>query len=200
MSAIKHLKDIITVVSGLPRSGTSMMMKMLQAGGLAPLEDGQRIADEDNPLGYFELERVKAMPKGDVAWLADAKGKVVKAISALLPHLPDTFRYNVVFVERAMTEILASQKKMLEHRGENPQEISDQKLAEHYINHLAETKRMLAGRPHTNVLYVRYNDVVVAPQVYASRINAFLGGDLNAEAMAASVKPELHRNRGEDRP
>ena len=79
--------QFITIVSGLPRSGTSMMMKMVDAGGIPPLTDELRVADEDNPKGYYEFERVKQMDKGDTAWVPDARGKAVKVISALLKHL-----------------------------------------------------------------------------------------------------------------
>lgn len=117
--------DHVVVVSGLPRSGTSMMMKMLEVGGLSPLIDGEREADEDNPKGYYEFERVKQLPKGDYGWLEDARGRVVKVISGLLVHLPPTHDYRVVFMRRAMPEILASQRKMLVRRGENPEQVSD---------------------------------------------------------------------------
>ena len=120
--------DHVVVVSGLPRSGTSMMMKMLEAGGLSPLIDGEREADEDNPKGYYEFERVKQLPKGDYGWLEDAQGRVVKVISGLLVHLPPTHDYRVVFMRRAMPEILASQRKMLVRRGENSDQVSDEKL------------------------------------------------------------------------
>ena len=110
----------IVVVSGLPRSGTSMMMKMLEAGGIPPVTDELRTADDDNPKGYYEFERVKQMDKGDTAWVADAQGKVVKVISALLKHLPSSHNYQVIFLRRHMSEILASQRKMLIRRGEDP--------------------------------------------------------------------------------
>ena len=115
----QQAEQTITIVSGLPRSGTSMMMKMLEAGGIPPLTDEIRTADTDNPKGYYEFERVKKMDKGDTAWLENAQGKSVKVISALLKHLPSDYRYRVIFMRRDMSEILASQKKMLDHRGED---------------------------------------------------------------------------------
>ncbi|HZD55295.1 MAG TPA: hypothetical protein VE136_01120, partial [Anaerolineales bacterium] len=99
----------MTIVSGLPRSGTSMMMKMLEAGGVPPLTDEIRTADRDNPKGYYEFERVKKMPDGDKAWMVEARGKSVKVISALLEHLPPQYDYKVIFMRRDMNEILASQ-------------------------------------------------------------------------------------------
>ena len=103
----------IIVVSGLPRSGTSMMMKMLAEGGLPILTDALREADDDNPNGYYEFELVKKLPDGQNKWLADANHKVVKIISALLEHLPTNYRYKIIFMEREPSEILASQQKML---------------------------------------------------------------------------------------
>ena len=108
----------IIVVSGLPRSGTSMMMKMLAEGGLEPVTDALRRADEDNPNGYFEFEPVKQLADGQDAWLDGAGGKLVKVISALLEHLPARHQYKVVFMEREIKEILASQQKMLQRRNE----------------------------------------------------------------------------------
>src|ERR671923_2816349 len=104
--------DSIIVVSGLPRSGTSMMMKMLAAGKIELFTDNLRVADEDNPEGYFEFERVKKLKDGDFAWLPGAQGKAVKVISALLEFLPSEFNYQVIFMRRRMSEILASQRKM----------------------------------------------------------------------------------------
>ena len=105
-------RDEIVVVSGLPRSGTSMMMKMLEAGGLTPLTDGQREADEDNLGGYYEFEQVKKMAQ-DSGWLEEARGKVVKVISRLLYDLPKTYHYRVIFMQRHLDEVLASQQQML---------------------------------------------------------------------------------------
>ena len=112
----------IVVVSGLPRSGTSMLMKMLEAGGLSVMTDGQRTADEDNPKGYFEVERIKGLAQeGERGWLAGARGKAIKIISYLLRSLPPQFNYRVVFVRRDLDEVLASQSKMMARRGETDQ-------------------------------------------------------------------------------
>ena len=110
---------VITIVSGLPRSGTSMMMKILEAGGLEVFTDNLRLPDEDNPKGYYELEQVKALKDGDDSWIKDAPGKVVKVISSLLEYLPLSYKYKIIFMRRAIPEILASQKQMLIRRGES---------------------------------------------------------------------------------
>jgi broad-specificity NMP kinase len=191
------LQPMITIVSGLPRSGTSMMMKMLEAGGLPPLTDNLRIADEDNPKGYYEFERVKQLPQGDTAWLPDARSKVVKVIAALLPHLPGDYRYHVIFMQRAMPEILASQRQMLIRRGEDPDKIGDDVLAKLFDKHLRQVHDWISRQPNVERLDVNYNEMLKNPQPFIERINVFLGGQLNTEKMAQVVDPSLHRQRKE---
>ena len=184
----------IVVVSGLPRSGTSMMMKMLQAGGLEIVTDEIRSADDDNPNGYFEFERVKQMTSGDRAWLDEAGGKVVKVISALLEHLPSERSYKVIFMEREIKEVLASQKKMLDHRQETST-ISDEEMADQYRAHLKAVKPWLARQPHMEVLYVGYNAMMSDPEPYSKRVIEFLGLPLDAAKMLAVPNARLYRNR-----
>jgi hypothetical protein len=188
-------RKTIVVVSGLPRSGTSMMMKMLEAGGIPPLTDALREADPDNPKGYYEFERVKQMDKGDIAWLQEAEGKAVKVISALLKHLPAEYDYKVIFMERHMPEILASQRKMLVHRGEDSERMQDARMAELFSGHVDQVRSWLAQHPNFDVLYVHYSDVLADPEAQAIRVNNFLGNRLQYEAMAEVVDPELYRNR-----
>ena len=185
----------ITVVSGLPRSGTSMMMKALEAGGLPVVTDAQRAADEDNPKGYYEMERVKQLDKGDTAWVADAQGKVVKVISALLEHLPPGYQYRVVFMQRAMPEVLASQKKMLERRGEPTDRVSDEELTRLFSKHVQKVETWLRGQPNFQVLTVDYNRMLADPLPYVRQVNQFLDGALDEQRMAEVVDPALYRNR-----
>ncbi|WP_374686568.1 sulfotransferase [Promineifilum sp.] len=185
----------IVVVSGLPRSGTSMMMKMLEAGGIPPLTDKLRTADKDNPKGYYEFERVKQLDKGDTAWLPQAEGKVVKVISALLKHLPSDYRYQVIFQRRHMSEILASQRKMLVHRGEDPDKMDDAQVAALFERHVQQIEQWLGQQPNIEVLYTHYSDVMADPLAEIDRIGRFLGRDLDVRAMAEVVDPDLYRNR-----
>ncbi len=187
--------QFITVVSGLPRSGTSMMMKMLEAGGIPPITDELREADEDNPKGYYEFERVKQMDQGDTTWVVGARGKVVKVISALLKHLPPGEQYRVVFVRRNMPEILASQRKMLIRRGEDPDKMDDAQMAMLFEKHLKQVDEWLKAQPNFRVLYVHYTDVLTDPRPHIAKINEFLGNNLNTAAMAETVDPQLYRNR-----
>lgn len=188
--------DPIIVVSGLPRSGTSMLMKMLESGGLTIVSDGQRGADIDNPKGYFEFEKVKELDKNsDKVWLHDCRGKVVKIISYLLKDLPNDNYYKVLFIERDLREVMASQAKMLTNRGEATNEVSDEKMIENFENHLWRTRYLLKNEDYFDVLYVKHGDIMSAPQTIAKSINAFLGNHLNVEKMVAAVDPKLYRNR-----
>lgn len=192
----KRFENPVIVVSGLPRSGTSMLMGMLSAGGIELVADGIRTADEDNPKGYHELEQVKALDKpGDKAWLGDARGKALKIISFLLQYLPDTYDYKIIFVQRHLPEVLASQKKMLERRGESAGGVSDDEMSRVFAAHLTKTEKMLASRKNCDVLYVEHRDTVDDPSTVALEINDFLGGHLDTRAMTAVVDPQLYRNR-----
>jgi hypothetical protein len=185
----------ITIVSGLPRSGTSMMMKMLEAGGMPPYTDNIRTPDDDNPKGYYEFERVKKLPDGDTAWLPDAKGKAVKVISALLQHLPAEYSYRVLFMQRKMDEILASQTQMLIRSGKPTDKVGDEQLAEMYGKHLAKVNAWLADQSNISVIYLDYNQVLVDPGKYTTQVNEFLGGVLEPRTMAAVVDTSLYRQR-----
>lgn len=184
----------VAIVSGLPRSGTSMMMKMLQAGGLPVLVDHVRTADADNPQGYYEYELVKQLNKGNHAWLAQAQGKVVKVISALLPHLPGAYHYKVIFMQREMAEVLASQQKMLQRRGET--DIGDDSvMAQMFEEHLTQVRRWLQSQPNIELLDVHYNQLVADPQPAVRLINAFFDQTLGEAQMLAAIDPALYRNR-----
>jgi len=186
----------VIVVSGLPRSGTSLMMNMLQAGGVALVQDGERTADDDNPKGYFELERVKQLSKGDVAWVDEAHGKAVKVISYLLEHLPASSSYKVLFMRRRLPEVLASQKKMLIRRGEPTDTIPDAQMAALFEKHLQKIEGWAASRPNVEVLDVPYHELAEQPEHHVDQIIGFLGLDLDRSKMLAAVDPALYRNRG----
>ena len=190
----KTTKKPIVIVSGLPRSGTSMMMKMLAEGGLPVLTDELRRADDDNPNGYFELEVVRKLKEGNFEWLEGAHGKVVKVISALLEHLPPQYSYKIIFMEREPREVLASQKKMLDHRGEVSR-ISDEEMEQQFHKHLAAIKPWLVRQPNMEVLYVNYNALVSQPAIFCERIEEFLESPLNQKRMVSVPTEKLYRNR-----
>ena len=191
----KLFEKELVVVSGLPRSGTSMMMKMLEAGGIPPLQDNIRTADEDNPKGYYEFERVKKLPD-DTAWMPEAVGKAVKIIALLLTKLPlKGYRYKVLFMRRDIEEIMKSQKQMLIRRGESPDKISDEEMITTYNRHLSEVLSFLEANSCFTVFFVNYNDLMRDPEDWVPRIAAFLGKEMDVEAMKAVVDPNLYRNR-----
>jgi len=168
---------------------------MLDAGGIPPLTDELRSADDDNPRGYYEFEPVKKLREGDFTWLPEAQGKAVKVISALLVHLPPTQTYKVLFIQRAIPEILASQRKMLVNRGEDPDKVSDAEMALYFEKHLAQVTAWLAEQKNISTLYVDYNRMLKDPVPFVQQINQFLGGGLQVDQMVAVVDPALYRQR-----
>ncbi|MBI3477895.1 MAG: sulfotransferase family protein [Acidobacteria bacterium] len=185
---------MITIVSGLPRSGTSLMMQMLVAGGMQALSDGERKADTDNPRGYLEWERIKQLPK-EPALIAEAEGKVVKVISQLLLSLPDGHDYRVVFMQRPLPEVLKSQDEMLKRRGTYEGGGDTSAIEDAFQRHLVEVNKFLAGKPNVKVLRAHYHRTLRESKVVAEEIKAFLQVPLDVEAMTREVDPSLHRNR-----
>ena len=185
--------ELITVVSGLPRSGTSMLMQMLAAAGYPCLTDGVRQADTDNPRGYFEYEKVKRLRR-DCSWLSEAKGKAVKIIAQLIPFLPSEFSYRIIFMERDINEVLASQRKMLQRQGKGGGNLSDVQLHQIFERQVFEVKQMLVQRD-IPTLDVAYSDALQHPMKIAEKIQAFLGENLDVDAMAAVIDPNLYRQR-----
>lgn len=183
--------DII-VVSGLPRSGTSLMMQMLQAGGIEVVTDNVRTPDLDNPRGYFEFEQVKKIKK-DQSWLPTMRGKAFKMVSQLLYELPATERYRIIFMERDLKEVLSSQGKMLE-RLKQPAAPA-QEMIQAYSLHLARLQTWVESRSDMSVLRVAYGELIEAPLAQAVRLNQFLSQRLNVESAAGVVDTRLYRNR-----
>lgn len=183
--------DII-IVSGLPRSGTSLMMQMLDAGGIEVVTDHLRTADTDNPRGYYEFEKVKQI-KRDASWLPDVRGKAVKMVSQLLLDLPATERYRIVFMERDFAEMLDSQERMLQRLGR--QAAPREAILPAYVAHLERVDQWLKLQPHVAVHRVRYKALVERPQTEVARVNEFLGGRLDVPRAVGAVDLSLYRNR-----
>jgi hypothetical protein len=197
----------ITVVSGLPRSGTSLMMQALAAGGLEPLTDAARAPDASNPRGYLELDAVKRL-KTDRSWLPQARGRAVKIIHLLLADLAaatgagadapahanaGTFR--VILMRRPVEEVVASQRAMLARQGRPGAALPDAQLGKLFLDQLDRLERLLAGREDFRVLVVQYPALVADPAGELARVNAFLGGQLDTGAMTRAVDPSLYRER-----
>jgi hypothetical protein len=195
LSRLLYGKPII-VVSGLPRSGTSMLMLMLKEAGLTIVSDHTRTADEDNPRGYHELERVKELDKTkEKSWLKHHRGEVIKIISFLLQDLPHNLNYKVIFMRRNLDEVLRSQNRMLERNGKSITGASDEKMRMNYDLHLRKVTYRLDRAPNVQVLYLDYPNVVANPRGAAERISEFLGGGLDVDKMAGAVDAGLYRNR-----
>lgn len=171
------------------------MMMMLESAGIPLLTDHQRSPDDDNPRGYYEFERVKKLRQGDIDWLPQAQGKVVKVISALLAYLPPDYNYQVLFMQRALPEILASQKKMLINRGENPDKINDDEIAHSFKSHLTQVVDWLSNQKNISTYYVDYNQLLRDPKPEVQQINQFLGRELDEPRMLAAIDPRLYRQR-----
>jgi len=186
--------DVVTIVSGLPRSGTSLMMQMLQAGGMTLLSDGRRGPDEHNPCGYFEHESVKHSHR-DLSWLSQAGGKAVKVIHLLLGQLPANRNYQVIFMLRDLDEVVASQRAMLQQQGLAAARLNHTDLARVFAQQLDQVGHWLREQPNFRVLYVHHQEVIDHSAVAAEQINQFLGGNLLAASMAGAVNPSLYRQR-----
>jgi hypothetical protein len=182
----------IIVVSGLPRSGTSLMMQMLDNGGLEVVTDHIRTADTDNPKGYYEYEMVKKIKK-DATWLPATRGKVFKMISQLLYDLPPSETYRIIFMERDLDEVLVSQEKMLTRLGRQP--APREQIVRAYTVHLERLHEWLLRQRNIAVLRVSYNDLLERPHEQAERVRQFLGDKADIAGMVKKVDPSLYRNR-----
>jgi hypothetical protein len=190
------LEESLIVVTGLPRSGTSMLMQMLAAGGLGVVSDGMRAADEDNPRGYLEFGPVKNLLK-DSKWLFEGRGKAIKIVAPLLAAVPEGLACRVILSERDLDEVLDSQDRMLVRRNQPLDATPERRrmLKDEYARTLGRLKAMLARRPGTQLLVMEHRDVISDPLVSAQKVNEFLGGGLDVGKMAAVIDPALHRNR-----
>lgn len=190
----KNKSDTITIVSGLPRSGTSLMLQMLEAGGMDILTDGIRKADEDNPRGYYEFEKVKDLEK-DTSWLDQCEGKVIKIVSLLLYHLPNNRNYKIIFMKRDLQQIIASQRKMLQRLRRNGDDENDEIMVNEYKDHLQKLTAWLERQNNIDVLYISYNDIIKDPDKNAKTIKRFLGANLEISEMVKVVDKSLYRQR-----
>jgi len=185
---------MIAIVSGLPRSGTSLMMQMLAAGGLPILSDGERRADIDNPRGYLEWERIKQLPKAP-ALIAEAEGKAVKVISQLLLSLPPGHEYRVIFMQRPLPEVMASQDEMLRRRGNFDPSDDNSVVARAFQDHLSDVYAWLNSKTYVRVSRVQYHSVLNEPKETAEAVAKFLELPLDIEAMTRQVDSTLYRQR-----
>ncbi len=188
------MNNYIYIVSGLPRTGTSMMMKMLAAGGVEVVTDSIRESDIDNPRGYYEYEKVKTI-KEDKSWLKDLPGKAVKMVSKLLYELPKDYQYKIIFMERDLQEVLASQKKMLRRKGKKQPAVDEDTMQKYYENHLAKIHNWLSNQGNMDVLRVNYNKLMENPYNYQSEFDKFYANNIDVEKMFNIIDQNLYRNQ-----
>lgn len=188
------MSNEIIIVSGLPRSGTSLMMQMLVNGGMEVLTDEVRQADADNPRGYYEYEKVKKI-KQDITWLPETRGKAFKMVSQLLYDLPPTEKYRILFMERDLDEVVRSQEKMLARLGRTPAPHGPIKMA--YGVHLERLQDWLKGQANMAVQRVSFHDLIQKPLVQARQVRDFLGKTLDLARMVQAVDASLYRTRNE---
>lgn len=184
----------VTIVTGVPRSGTSLVMQMLAAGGHPIASDGVRRADADNPRGYFELEAARRLAR-DASWLPELAGRALKLVHTLVPSLPTTLKYRVLLVRRRLDEVLDSQRAMLSRVGTPPDPAEDDRLRPVLEDQLAQLEGWLTAQPGLAWLRIDHGELLAQPAQVAARLAGFLGGSLDARAMAACVDPSLYRQR-----
>jgi hypothetical protein len=190
----KNIKGEVVIVSGLPRSGTSMMMQLLDAAGMDILTDQNRKADENNPKGYYEYDPVKKLMV-DKSWLPNAKGKVVKVIAQLLPYLPSNYDYKVIFMRREMSEVLKSQQIMLGKEKDVSKKAFPTGLNDAFLKQLSRVETWIESQPNIDVLNVNYKDVIDQPTDEVEAISAFLGLEIDAKKVNNVIDESLYRNR-----
>lgn len=190
----QYQTETVYVVSGLPRSGTSMMMQMLDAGGLPVFTDQKRTADDNNPKGYYEHQLVRSLAR-DRSWVRQATGKVVKVIASLLPHLPPGFKYKVIYMDRPFEEVMRSQHEMLVRLGKAKPGVYNTELEERFKEHVQTIQKWLPAQQNIDICYISYADAIESPLETAQNVASFLEMDLDTQAMAAAVDPSLYREK-----
>ena len=185
---------MITVVSGLPRSGTSLMMQMLAAAGLQVLSDGERQADADNPRGYYEWERIKLLPQQPNC-IQEAEGKVVKIISQLLFALPSGHDYRIMFMQRPLAEVVASQSEMIRRRGTTGAALAPAALIAGLQAHLNQVNGWLRDKTNLSVYRVEHHQVLHDRMQVSESIQKFLECPLDVLAMSRQIDESLYRQR-----
>jgi hypothetical protein len=188
------MRSYLTIVSGMPRSGTSLMMRMHEAGGITSLTDGRRSADEHNPHGYFEDERVMRLAR-DSDWLDDVqrRGEAVKIIYRLLPNLPPHLTYRVVFMERNIEEVYDSQQDMLASRHDPAADQDRERIIRALSLDVEKIKQWIAKQSNFRCLFVSYAELITDPDPWIDQIAEFLGG-VDERAMKAAIDPSLYRH------
>jgi hypothetical protein len=186
---------MIIIVSGLPRSGTSMLMNILKENSIEILEDKTKEADEYNPKGYFEFQPVSELPEGNITWLEQAEGKAVKVTSYFLHHLPAKYEYKVLFMERKIEEIVKSQQKTVAEEGKKFHKKEIKMMEDYFQDHIKQTKTWISLQPNFTVRYLSYNRIIENPKQFLPLISEFLELELKEESFTKIVDSSLYKER-----
>lgn len=186
---------MIIIVSGLPRTGTSMMMNILKESGIRILEDQSREANEHNPEGYFEYQPVLELPEGNISWLENAEGQAVKVNSYYIQHLPPKYEYKVLFMERNIEEIVKSQHKTLADEGKKFHKKEIKMMGDYFRTHIKQIKTWISLQPNFSVLYISYSALVSTPGQYPSIIGEFLEYDAEKLNVEKVVDKKLYKEK-----
>ena len=179
----------VIIVSGLPRSGTSLMMQMLQAGGISIIYDNKRPADEHNPYGYYELEKVKRLEQ-DNSWIEKCTGKALKILYHLLKYLPETTHYKIIFMQRNLKDVVISQDKMLESYSKAV--LSDNaKVMTLFEEERKQIISWIENKSNMDVLYIEFSDVLADQKKVVLQLSDFLGSNLELQSMQAVINPAI---------
>jgi len=185
--------DCVTVVSGLPRSGTSLMMQMLTSAGLETMIDDARPADDNNPLGFFEDKRVMGLANS-CNWIPEARGKAIKVVAPLLKYLPEGERYRIIFMDRDLRSVVKSQRRMLERLGRKGSSLGEAELIEKYSEQIYEVERLIADRKDMEVIFVDYDQLIDNPKRAAKTVAVWIDKEELDDSMAAAVHSELRHH------
>lgn len=205
LSSPANDQEIITIISGLPRSGTSLMMQIVEAAGLSIFTDGKRLADDSNQRGYYEHDRISGLlQQSDRSWLAATRGQALKIVAPLLSALPLRFKpdqegaqprkapsYRILFMERDIREILASQSAMLQRLGKKPPQGDLAKAYQQQVTNAA----CWIQQHQIPTLGIDYHDLVHGSDDLLRKIAAFLGTPDKLAEMQAVIDPRMHRAR-----
>ena len=197
--------EIITIVSGLPRSGTSLVMQMLEAAGIPAYTDEERKPDESNPQGYFESQNVMGLMNDRIAksWLSQAKGKTLKVVAPLLPSLvrgikkdgqPHRLHYRIVFINRDISEVIDSQSKMLNRLDKSVEANQPVNIESAFRTQLNAARNWINGNQIPS-FEIEHRDLLTDSEFTVRKLAGFLGCENCADAMSAVIRPELYRSK-----
>ena len=186
-----RIKGTVTIVCGLQRSGTSLIMQMLEAGGVQVMKSDHKPADIHNPKGYYELSEAQLLAQG-AGFLKHCTGKAVKVYAHFLPHLPPDYNYKIIYIHRDVYEIIKSQNIMGGNTG-----AAHFSTAQALENRREKALGWIRQTPGISLLELDYREVVNHPEIHAESIASFMESELNIHDMTMAVDKSLYRQKSE---